>query len=228
MLSPSRGISADTKHEDLALPSVASFPFTWPVIAPSRLWTVDDLAPVLLPCDVLSPLWQMLLLGDGSPTRQLALLTGSPTRVRLIDVVAADQDAPVAASRVLGPRIRRRIFLENERGERLMHAVSWWNEAAYSRYLTNPTLPIGTSIVASRLELFRQMVDVACGTAPQEVFGERREEGPVSNVWCRSYLMYVGGQAISLVYEVFSPALQRFLGPYAVVRESTDPLKGLI
>ena len=41
-----------------------------------------------LPHSQLSPPWQILMLGDGSPTRHLQLLTGEPTEVDVIDMSA--------------------------------------------------------------------------------------------------------------------------------------------
>jgi chorismate lyase len=45
-----------------------------------------------LPHQQLPPAWQILLLGDGSPTRHLQLLTGEPTEVDVIDMSAIGMD----------------------------------------------------------------------------------------------------------------------------------------
>jgi chorismate--pyruvate lyase len=62
-----------------------------------------------LPHTQLTPAWQMLLLGDGSPTRHLQLLTGERTEVDLIDMSPIDMDidgAPDSIQVVPGPRLR--------------------------------------------------------------------------------------------------------------------------
>ena len=151
-------------------------------------------------------------------------LARSPTRVQLIDVISIGDDlscAPSSASLVRGPRIRRRVVLENAKGEQLMYAVSWWAADAYKKHLSVPTLPIGTSITAARLELFRQMIDISTGNFPGAVFSNMSNpsdshESGSEVVWARSYLMFNGGQAIALIYEIFSPILRRTLGPYAI------------
>ena len=97
----------------------------------------------------LAPLWQLLVLGDGSLTRALALLTGSATTV-------ADARRGAAAGRLRGgamaapPEVagtsRRRgcagaCGLGNERGERLAYAVSWWSAADYRAADALPASP---------------------------------------------------------------------------------------
>ena len=200
--------------------STSKPPFSWPVVPAVASWAADDLAVSPIDAGLLSPVWQMLLLGDGSPTRQLALLTSSPTHVDLLDAISLGDDlcsAPKAVSLVAAPRVRRRVVLENARGERLMHAVSWWNSDAYRRFLSDPGLPIGTSLVAARLEIFRQMVDLHTGTAPAGLFFDG---SPSGTVWARSYLMFNRGHAIALVHEVFSPILQRVVGPYRLLADA--------
>ena len=44
----------------------------------------------------LAPAWQMLILGDGSPTRHLQLLTGEPTKVDVIDMSLIGMDSDQA------------------------------------------------------------------------------------------------------------------------------------
>ena len=46
-----------------------------------------------LPHTQLAPAWQLLLLGDGSPTRHLKLLTGESTEVDVIDMSLIGMDA---------------------------------------------------------------------------------------------------------------------------------------
>jgi chorismate-pyruvate lyase len=95
-----------------------------------------------------------------------------------------------------------------------MYAVSWWNQNAYRRLMTMPSLAIGENITATRLELFREFVDVAAGTAPQLTLGEFKGS---SEIWARSYILFSAGVAVALIYEAFSPALQLSLGVYAGV-----------
>ena len=82
-----------------------------------------------LPHDQLSPAWQILMLGDGSPTRHLQLLTREPTEVDVIDMspVAAGGDAaPGPIAQVPGPHLRRQVWLRTASGQRLAYAASWW------------------------------------------------------------------------------------------------------
>ena len=82
-----------------------------------------------LPHHQLAPTWQILLLGDGSPTRHLQLLTGESTEVDVIDMslIGKDNDgAPREIEAISEPRLRRQVWLRTASGQRLAYAASWW------------------------------------------------------------------------------------------------------
>ena len=165
-----------------------------------------------LPHCQLSPAWQILLLGDGSPTRHLQLLTGEPTEVDVIDMslVGLNQDnAPEQIEVVPGPRIRRQVWLRTASGQRLAYATSWWEASHVDDYLQNRSLPIWTSLARLRTELYRDVKGLYYGHSPalERAFGQ---QGPF---WGRHYLFWHHGQPFTLIYEVFSPYLERYLGP---------------
>ena len=164
-----------------------------------------------LPHKQLSPTWQVLLLGDGSPTRHLQLLTGEQTEVDVIDMsmIGNDQDdAPAVIQQVPGPRLRRQVWLRTASGQRLAYATSWWEASHVDEYLQNRSLPIWASLAKLRTELYRDVRGICFGTSTmlEESFGE---SGPF---WGRHYLFWHDGQPLTLIYEVFSPYLERYLG----------------
>lgn len=165
-----------------------------------------------LPHDQLAPSWQMLLLGDGSPTRHLHLLTRERTEVDVIDMspVGLDPDgAPHILRVVPGPRLRRQVWLRTASGQRLAYATSWWEASHVDEYLQNRALPIWASLARLRTELYRDVQGLYYGhSQPLEAaFGE---SGPF---WGRHYLFWHHGRPLTLIYEVFSPYLSRYLGP---------------
>ena len=165
-----------------------------------------------LPHDWLSPTWQMLILGDGSPTRHLQLLSGEPTEVDVIDMsaIAWERDnAPSLIEQVPGPRLRRQVWLRTASGQRLAYATSWWEASHVDEYLQNRSLPIWASLAKSRTELYRDVQGLHYGHSPalEKEFGET---GPF---WGRHYLFWHHGQPLTLIYEVFSPYLRHYLGP---------------
>ncbi|MEO0989009.1 MAG: chorismate lyase [Cyanobacteria bacterium J06639_14] len=165
-----------------------------------------------LPHDQLAPAWQILLLGDGSPTRHLQLLTRERTEVDVIDMslIGTDlDDAPELIQVVPGPRLRRQVWLRTASGQRLAYATSWWEASHVDEYLQNRSLPIWASLARLRTELYRDVRGINYGhSQPLEVaFGER---GPF---WGRHYLFWHKGKPLTLIYEVFSPYLMRYLGP---------------
>ncbi|BBA79635.1 hypothetical protein RGRSB_1159 [cyanobacterium endosymbiont of Rhopalodia gibberula] len=165
-----------------------------------------------LPHHQLSPAWQILLLGDGSPTRNLQLLTTENTEIDLIDMSLIDKSgdgAPVQIEKVLEPRLRRQVWLRTASGQILAYAASWWNANHIDKYLHNRSLPIWDSLSRSYTELYRDIQGIYYGnsSALEEAFGEK---GPF---WGRHYLFWHNRKPLTLIYEVFSPYLRKYLGP---------------
>jgi chorismate--pyruvate lyase len=164
-----------------------------------------------LPHTQLAPTWQILLLGDGSPTRHLGLLTGEPTEVDVIDMSLIgmnDDGAPGGIKAVPGPRLRRQVWLRTSSGQRLAYAASWWDANHVDEYLQNRSLPIWESLSRLHTELYRDVQGIYYGysKALEEAF---QESGPF---WGRHYLFWHARKPLTLIYEVFSPYLRRYLG----------------
>ncbi len=164
-----------------------------------------------LPHEQLAPTWQILLLGDGSPTRHLQLLTGEPTEVDVIDMSLignSPDGAPDLIEMVPGPRLRRQVWLRTASGQRLAYATSWWEASHVDDYLQNRALPIWASLARLKTELYRDVQGVCYGysDALEDAFAV---SGPF---WGRYYLFWHHGQPLTLIYEVFSPYLEQYLG----------------
>jgi chorismate lyase len=140
------------------------------------------------------------------------LLTGEPTEVDVIDMSAIGMDkdhAPAHIQVVPGPRLRRQVWLRTASGQRLAYATSWWEASHVDEYLQNRSLPIWASLARLRTELYRDVQGVYYGhsAALERAFGE------VGPFWGRHYLFWHHGQPLTLIYEVFSPYIQKYLGP---------------
>ena len=175
----------------------------------------------------LSGPWRLLLLGDGSPTRHLESLTGVPVEIELIAMAAegmADQhesrgdssaslqagSPPDEISELEPPLLRRQVWLRC--GEQtLAWAESWWNQTQAEEHLRQKDQPIWRSLTSKRAELFREVDGLAQVDAPwlTERFGY---PGPF---WSRHYRFFRGGKELTVIREVFSPALETWLGPAA-------------
>ncbi|MGC9503768.1 chorismate lyase [Baaleninema sp.] len=194
-----------------------------PWCALDPLWQGDETAVREgLPHQQLAPAWQILLLGDGSPTRHLKLLTGEPTEVDVIDMspIGTDTDgAPSLIGEIPTPRLRRQVWLRTASGQRLAYAASWWGTSHIDDYLQNRSLPIWENLSRIHAELYRDVRGLYYGrsSALAEAF---EETGPF---WGRHYLFWHHGKPLTLIYEVFSPYLRKYLGP---MRVSEDDLKG--
>ena len=171
----------------------------------------EEIVNTGLPHSQLAPTWQILLLGDGSPTRHLRLLTGEAIEVDVIDMSAIGNEedgAPSDINNVPEPRLRRQVWLRTASGQRLAYAASWWDANHVDEYLQNRALPIWESLSRLHTELYRDIQGVYYGNseALESAFAEK---GPF---WGRHYLFWHDGQPLTLIYEVFSPYLRKYLG----------------
>ena len=159
----------------------------------------------------LSGPWRLLLLGDGSPTRHLQSLTGVAVDVEVI-AMEADADtgheAPTEVSDLELPLLRRQVWLRCG-NQTLAWAESWWNQAEAERHLQERNQPIWRSLTAKRAELYREVDGLALVEAPALVAGF----GHPGPYWSRHYRFFRGGRELTVIREVFSPALERWLGP---------------
>ena len=109
-----------------------------------------------------------MLLGDGSPTRHLRLLTGSPVAVDLIAMEADQTDHPGAPEEVkelMAPLLRRQVWLTCG-GTPLAWAESWWNQAEADWHLQDRSQPIWKSLTEGRSELFLSLIHISEPTRP--------------------------------------------------------------
>ena len=191
--------------------SSAAFESGWYALDP--LWQGGEtIVKTGLPHEQLTPAWQILLLGDGSPTRHLQLLTRERTEVDVIDMrlIGADLDgAPDLIKVVPEPRLRRQVWLRTASGQRLAYAASWWDASHVDEYLQNRSLPIWTSLTRLRTELYRDIQGIHYGQSTPLALAFD-QPGPF---WGRYYLFWHDGKPLTLVYEVFSPYLTKYLGP---------------
>ncbi|MBE9201885.1 MULTISPECIES: chorismate lyase [unclassified Nodularia (in: cyanobacteria)] len=188
----------------------STLPTAWHRLTP--IWQGgEEVIQKSLPHSQLAPTWQLLLLGDGSPTRHLQLLTGEPTEVDVIDMslIGMNSDnAPNLIQAVPGPRLRRQVWLRTASGQRLGYATSWWEASHVDEFLQNRSLPIWASLARIRTELYRDIQGIYYG------YSEALESGfEVSGpFWGRHYLFWHHGRPLTLIYEVFSPYLTKYLG----------------
>jgi chorismate lyase len=169
-----------------------------------------------LPFNLLSPTWQMFLLGDGAPTRHLQLLTKSEI---VVDVIAMtpigdlDDNAPSDINEIPPERTRRQIWLRSaSTGEVFSHATSWWPTAKINQHLKDPSLPIWASLNQKHTELYRDLRGIHQGYSPG-LAAAFDHPGPY---WGRHYLLWHGGQPLTMIYEIYSPSIAKYLGPSAI------------
>ena len=162
---------------------------------------------------LMSPNWQMFLLGDGAPTRHLQLLTQGEIVVEVIAMTSIgddDDNAPPAINAIPTPRTRRQIWLRSAKtGETFSHATSWWHTPKVEQHLSNPSLPIWASLNQKHTELYRDLQGISQGYSPGlvETFGQPEP------YWGRHYLLWHGGQPLTMIYEIYSPSIDKYLGP---------------
>tara|TARA_Y100001978_G_C23662857_1_gene419588 strand:- start:122 stop:772 length:651 start_codon:yes stop_codon:yes gene_type:complete len=154
--------------------------------------------------------WKLMLLGDGSPTRHLQLLTKKETKVKLIGMEIDElsiKEAPEEINQLKTPLIRRQVWIENN-DNTLAWAESWWNVKQVRLNLTNTKEPIWKNLTKDRSELFREVdaISIVNSAWLQKQF---RSEGPF---WSRNYRFFRNKKPLTIIREVFNPYIERWLG----------------
>jgi len=159
----------------------------------------------------LSGPWQLMLLGDGSPTRHLKLLTGHEVAIKVISMAKEKNNEdgfPEEVNELDPPLLRRQVWLRC--GDlTLAWAESWWNSKEAEKNLKNKNQPIWKSLTQGRSELFREVDGLALVNA-NWLKSEFKEEGPF---WSRHYRFFREQKELTVIREVFSPKLEKWLGP---------------
>ncbi len=96
--------------------------------------------------------WQLMLLGDGSPTRHLNLLTGYEVKIELIAMELEPKlstGAPKEITELQPPLLRRQVWLQCQ-SQTLAWAESWWNKEEAEHHLKNKNKPIWQSLTQGR------------------------------------------------------------------------------
>eukprot|EP00891_Asterochloris_glomerata_P006110 jgi/Astpho2/6110/Aster-04056 len=158
---------------------------------------------------------QVMLLSDGSVTRHLQLLTGLVVSVDCLQMerIAREsvEDLPEQVETIPGDLVQRQVFLRSPGEDHLplVYAASWWSADHVDEFLRDKQQPIWASLSQGHIELFREIQQVHYGNSEflEESF---REKGPFLG---RHYLFWHHGRPLTVIYEVFSPKLSRWLGP---------------
>ena len=159
--------------------------------------------------------WKLMLLGDGSPTRHLQLLTKKETKIELIGMNLdheLSKKTPKEINQLTKPLIRRQVWIKNN-DITLAWAESWWNIDAVNTNLTNKKEPIWKNLTKDRSELFREVdaISIVNSHWLQEEFSIK---GPF---WSRNYRFFRNKKPLTIIREVFNPYIEKWLGNSGLV-----------
>ena len=183
--------------------------------SPKILW--EEKATAFLVANALpkiSGAWKLMLLGDGSPTRHLQLLTNHETKIRLISMridPLFKKEGPREIDQLKKPLIRRQGWIRNQ-NKNLAWAESWWNSQQVSQNLKSKEEPIWKNLTQDRSELFREVdsISIVNSNWLEEEFCF---EGPF---WSRNYRFFRNKKPLTIIREVFNPLLETWLGPSGI------------
>ena len=183
--------------------------------SPKILW--EEKATAFLVANALpkiSGAWKLMLLGDGSPTRHLQLLTNHETKIRLITMQTDplfNKEGPREIDQLKEPLIRRQVWIRNQ-NKNLAWAESWWNSEQVSQNLKSKEEPIWKNLTQDRSELFREVdsISIVNSNWLEEEFCF---EGPF---WSRNYRFFRNKKPLTIIREVFNPLLETWLGPSGI------------
>ena len=144
------------------------------------------------------------------------VLTRNPREAGKDADVSSAVSSPFFSSSSVAKMVHREVDLcDGASGAPLVYASSWWTESAATAYgiVDGSTgaasdRPVWNHLSDAKTELYREVRRVYLGNAPalEKAWGVR---GPF---WARHYIFWSGAQPLCVIYEVFSPELERFLG----------------
>ena len=155
-----------------------------------------------------------MLLGDGSPTRHLQLLTNQETKIKLISMQLdplSSNEAPREINQLKDPLIRRQVWIKSQENY-LAWAESWWNIEQVNKNLKAKDEPIWKNLTQDRSELFREVDSISLVNSKwlQDKFCCK---GPF---WSRNYRFFRNKKPLTIIREVFNPYLETLLGPSGI------------
>ena len=155
-----------------------------------------------------------MLLGDGSPTRHLQLLTNQETRINLIAMEIDTlfyKEGPKEIDQLKVPLIRRQVWINNK-NKNLAWAESWWNSEQVKENLKAKEEPIWKNLTQDRSELFREVDSISIVNS-QWLEKKFSFQGPF---WSRNYRFFRNKKPLTIIREVFNPYLETYLGPSGI------------
>ena len=183
--------------------------------SPKILW--EEKATAFLVANALpkiSGAWKLMLIGDGSPTRHLQLLTNHETKIKLISMQIDplfNKEGPKEINQLKEPLIRRQVWIRNQ-NKNLAWAESWWNSKQVSQNLKAKEEPIWKNLTQDRSELFREVDNISIVNS-NWLEEEFCFEGPF---WSRNYRFFRNKKPLTIIREVFNPLLETWLGPSGI------------
>ena len=154
--------------------------------------------------------WKLMLLGDGSPTRHLQLLTKKETKIELIGMnydEGFSKETPKEIHQLTKPLIRRQVWIKNN-DITLAWAESWWNNEAVNMNLPNKKEPIWKNLTKDRSELFREIDTIAIVNSNWL----QKEFSLAGPFWSRNYRFFRNRKPLTIIREVFNPYIEKWLG----------------
>ena len=154
--------------------------------------------------------WKLFLLGDGSPTRHLQLLTNKETKISLIGMdtyTSTTHEAPQEIIQLEKPLIRRQVWIRSNETT-FAWAESWWNTQQVNINLTDKKEPIWKNLTQDRSELFREVDNISLVNS-EWLEKEFSSKGPF---WARNYRFFRNRKPLTIIREVFNPTLEIWLG----------------
>ena len=151
-----------------------------------------------------------MLLGDGSPTRHLQLLTNQETKIKLISMQLdplSSEEGPKELTQLKKPLIRRQVWIKSQNAH-LAWAESWWNADQVSENLKAKEEPIWKNLTQDRSELFREVDSISLVNS-EWLQKEFCYKGPF---WSRNYRFFRDKEPLTIIREVFNPHLETLLG----------------
>nr|UNJ16360.1 hypothetical protein [Boldiaceae sp.] len=157
-----------------------------------------------------NPLILILLLSDGSLTRNLQIITNSNILISAPSFPLYDNFGMFYFMKDLSLfNIRREICLIDDNKDNLVYAISWW-KIPYNNIISSLTIPIGNYFIYNEIDTYKDiyLIEIFKSDFFEKIFSYK---GPF---FCRYYFLWKDKTIEACFFEVFSPKIAKYFSKF--------------
>ncbi|KAL4461163.1 hypothetical protein ABPG72_009051 [Tetrahymena utriculariae] len=166
-------------------------------------------------------MWRLILLSDGSNTKNLESLTQDTVKTEVISEEDIKNEQKVLANESLlfdifqnkifsDSELVKRVVILHSKEQPLVYARSYWPKEKYEQVMKNKQVAIGHNMTQSKLEYFREIKSINTVLWDEKLNKYNGESSQKEN-FARGYIIYNNREPMTYIEEYFTHQINKFL-----------------